>query len=85
MLGIQFENYLLTEELFTVDPSCIEDIEEFGSYVWDNKQADKKGEDIVMKEHDHCMDRNRYAVITDSVLNDIFTYQIENYKGNRAA
>ena len=85
MLGIQFESYLLTEELFTVDPSCIEDIEEFGSYVWDNKQADKKGEDIVMKEHDHCMDRNRYAVITDSVLNDIFTYQIENYKGNRAA
>lgn len=34
-------------------------IKEFNSYVWDTKAADR-GEDAVVKEHDHCMDADRY-------------------------
>lgn len=34
-------------------------IKEFGSYMWDKKAADR-GEDAVVKEHDHCMDADRY-------------------------
>lgn len=34
---------------------------EFGSYIWDTKAADK-GEDKVVKEHDHCCDALRYFV-----------------------
>lgn len=34
-------------------------IKEFGSYMWDKKAADR-GEDAVVKEHDHCLDADRY-------------------------
>lgn len=34
---------------------------EFGSYVWDAKAAEK-GEDKVVKQHDHCCDALRYFV-----------------------
>lgn len=37
-------------------------IKEFGSYMWDKKAADR-GEDAVVKEHDHCMDADRYFVM----------------------
>ncbi|OQQ74581.1 terminase [Ligilactobacillus salivarius] len=34
-------------------------IKEFNSYVWDPKAANR-GEDVVVKEHDHCLDADRY-------------------------
>lgn len=34
-------------------------IKEFNSYIWDSKAAER-GEDAVVKEHDHCMDADRY-------------------------
>ena len=34
-------------------------LKEFGSYMWDKKAADR-GEDAVVKEHDHCLDADRY-------------------------
>ncbi|MFD1431216.1 PBSX family phage terminase large subunit [Lacticaseibacillus yichunensis] len=34
---------------------------EFGSYIWDAKAAER-GEDKVVKQHDHCMDALRYFV-----------------------
>ncbi len=34
-------------------------LKEFGSYMWDKKAADR-GEDAVVKEHDHCLDAARY-------------------------
>lgn len=80
MLGIQFHGMLLENEKFTVDPRNENDIEEYGSYVWDVKKADK-GEDEVVKENDHCMDRNRYACITDSILNREFTFELESFSG----
>lgn len=34
-------------------------IKEFNSYVWDPKASDR-GQDVVIKEHDHCLDADRY-------------------------
>ena len=34
---------------------------ELASYIWDDK-ASSKGEDKVIKEHDHAMDSMRYFV-----------------------
>lgn len=67
MLGIQTLSTLLNLNKFTIAPHCTEDAKEFVTYSWDSDKADK-GEDAVIKTNDHCMDRNRYAVMTDSVL-----------------
>lgn len=48
---------------FTVDPSCEDDIREFGVYSWDEKKA-LHGEDAPIKEFDHAMDKIRYAIYT---------------------
>lgn len=42
---------------------CVNTIREFGSYVWDEKAADR-GEDKPVKDHDHAMDAMRYFVQT---------------------
>lgn len=59
--GIRFVSTLLSAGRFLVDPSCKATIAEFGSYVWDQRAA-AKGEDKPIKDHDHAMDRNRYAL-----------------------
>lgn len=59
--GIRFVASMLTQERFFVDPSCKHTIAEFNSYVWDSK-AQLKGEDKPLKQNDHAMDRNRYAL-----------------------
>lgn len=64
MKGIQAMSIKLQQELFTIEPDCIDDIKEFHSYVWDDK-AGERGIDQPCKENDHCMDRNRYAIYTD--------------------
>ena len=65
--GIAHMMNLLKLRYFTMDELCIEDINEFYSYIWDEKALDR-GEEKPLKEHDHCMDRNRYAVYTDTIL-----------------
>jgi phage terminase large subunit len=40
----------------TVDPSCVETINEFESYVW------KPEKDEPVKENDHAMDALRYGI-----------------------
>ena len=67
MLGIQFLSHLLNIGKFTVGTTCKEDVEEFTSYVWDEDKLNKGVEEVV-KLNDHCMDRNRYAVLTDTIL-----------------
>ena len=67
MRGIQLLSYCLNTDKFTIAKHCVEDAEEFSVYSWDPKAADK-GHDEVIKQDDHCMDRNRYAVMTDSIL-----------------
>lgn len=52
---------------FTMDETCTEDVNEFYSYIWDEKALDR-GEEQPVKEHDHCMDRTRYALYTDTII-----------------
>jgi PBSX family phage terminase large subunit len=61
--GIRFVASLLLNGLFKVDKRCVNSIQEFASYVWDEK-AQKRGEDKPIKEHDHCMDMIRYGLFT---------------------
>ena len=42
----------------TIDPSCVETINEFESYVW------KPEKDEPIKENDHAMDALRYGVVS---------------------
>lgn len=65
-LGIQVVSYLLSEDRLTVDPSCKHDIEEFGTYCWDEDKLEK-GVEEILKINDHAMDKIRYAVMTDSL------------------
>lgn len=43
----------------TVDPSCVNVVNEFESYVW-KKAKDGMGKDEPLKENDHAMDAIRY-------------------------
>ena len=82
-LGISFHAELLTEKRFTLDPSNTHDIDEYYAYSWDTK-ASEAGRDQVVKEHDHCMDRNRYACLTDALINDDFGFEIQVLSGKGA-
>ena len=82
-LGISFHAELLTEGRFTLDPSNTHDIDEYFSYSWDAK-ASERGVDQVVKENDHCMDRNRYACLTDALINDDFGFEIQILSGKGA-
>lgn len=82
-LGISFHAELLTENRFTLDPSNTHDIDEYYAYSWDTK-ASEAGRDQVVKEHDHCMDRNRYACLTDALINDDFGFEIQVLSGKGA-
>lgn len=59
--GIRFVASMLTQERFFIDPSCKNTIKEFSAYVWDPK-VQLRGEDKPLKQNDHAMDRNRYAL-----------------------
>lgn len=74
-LGIQVVSFLLNERKFTLDPSCIKDIEEFTTYAWDSDKLDKSVEEVI-KIDDHAMDKIRYAIMTDSILNGTLDKEI---------
>ena len=74
-LGIQVVSFLLNERKFTLDPSCIKDIEEFTTYAWDSDKLDKGVEEVI-KIDDHAMDKIRYAILTDSILNGTLDREI---------
>lgn len=83
MVGIQFMSYLLQTGKFTFYPDCIYDKEEFGSYCWDSDKVEK-GKDEVIKQNDHCMDSNRYAVFTDSYMHKTYSKQLAQLSGRGA-
>ena len=74
-LGIQVVSFLLNERKFTLDPSCVKDIEEFTTYAWDSDKLDKGVEEVI-KIDDHAMDKIRYAIMTDSILNGTLDKEI---------
>lgn len=61
--GIQLVSNMLAEDKLFVDDSCEMLIEEFGLYSWDEK-AQARGEDVPVKEADHCLDALRYGCFT---------------------
>lgn len=83
MLGIAFHSELLLENRFSLAPNNTHDIDEYFSYSWDSK-ASQNGDDKVIKENDHCMDRNRYACLTDALINGDFGFEIQILSGKGA-
>ena len=61
--GIRNVSTLLNNGRLLFSSSCLRTLEEFTEYVWDEK-ASARGEDKVVKEHDHAMDAIRYFVST---------------------
>lgn len=62
--GIRTVSTLLGSGRYSVEPTCIETLKGYGSYVWDEK-AQKRGEDKPLKQNDHTCDRDRYGIFTE--------------------
>lgn len=82
-IGIQLVSYLLNARKFTLDPSCVNDIEEFTTYCWDSDKLDKGVEEVV-KINDHAMDKIRYALMTDSIMYKTYDGQVKLFSGKGA-
>lgn len=65
--GIRLTATLLNTEKIVFGQSCKNTIQEFSSYIWDPKAAER-GEDKPVKQHDHAMDAVRYFCYT--ILNN---------------
>ncbi len=61
--GIRTVARLLNTERIAFSDACVETRQEFTSYVWDPKAAER-GEDAPVKTNDHCMDAVRYFCYT---------------------
>lgn len=61
--GIRFMGTAIKSEKVLFLSNCKNTIDEFSSYIWDPKAADR-GEDKPIKENDHGMDAARYFIYT---------------------
>ncbi|MBP3037973.1 PBSX family phage terminase large subunit [Bacillaceae bacterium Marseille-Q3522] len=61
--GIRSMQTAMNEGIVKWSSDCVHTFREFHSYVWDEKAAER-GEDKPVKEHDHCMDADRYFIHT---------------------
>lgn len=77
--GISDVSTALYKGHILIDKSCKHTIEEFSSYCWDEKRADK-GEDVPVKVNDHCMDAVRYFVKTMKIVKK--DYNGKEYRNN---
>lgn len=59
--GIEITSSIIDSDMVRVLEHCENTIAEFGSYRWDPK-AQERGEDVPIKQNDHCMDAFRYFV-----------------------
>ena len=84
MLGIQFLSFLLNSKKFTTYKDAVYDKEEFAAYVWNEKRLESGGDEEVVKLNDHCMDSNRYAVMTDSKINRTYEKEVKTMSGKGA-
>lgn len=62
--GIRFVGQLISEGTYKICSSCENALREFGTYLWDSKAA-MRGEDKPLKQNDHAMDAQRYALYTE--------------------
>ena len=58
--GIELVSSLLDSDMIRILSKCKNTINEFNSYRWDPK-GQERGEDIPIKQDDHCMDALRYV------------------------
>ncbi len=61
--GIRFMGQLLTNGTYKICANCTQSLKEFSNYLWDSK-ASQRGEDKPIKQNDHAMDAQRYALYT---------------------
>lgn len=61
--GIRFQSQLLSNGTYKICSNCTESIKEYHNYLWDSK-ASERGEDKPLKQFDHSMDAQRYALYT---------------------
>ncbi|NCC84676.1 MAG: PBSX family phage terminase large subunit [Clostridia bacterium] len=61
--GIRETAKMLANDSLSVSPECPYTRGDFSSYVWDT-QAQRRGEDKPLKQHDHAADAVRYWVMT---------------------
>jgi PBSX family phage terminase large subunit len=61
--GIRFMGQLLTNGTYKICSNCTQTLKEFSNYLWDSK-ASQRGEDKPIKQNDHSMDAQRYALYT---------------------
>lgn len=61
--GIRFVGTLLNDNQIFFSSECVNTLQEFASYVWDEK-ATTRGEDKPVKQNDHAMDAVRYFCYT---------------------
>ena len=64
--GIANTGKLLEDGFLLFSTKCKNTIDEFDLYMWDEKAANQ-GEDVPIKENDHCMDAVRYFVNSENL------------------
>ena len=75
--GIRCVASLLAQDKYTIDPSCVNTISEYGSYSWD-PTAQQRGIDRPVKENDHACDSDRYAIYTSTLHATTGVYSARN-------
>lgn len=65
--GIANTGKLLEDKKILICDRCEHTIDEFSLYMWDEVAANR-GEDVPIKENDHCMDALRYFVNTENLF-----------------
>jgi PBSX family phage terminase large subunit len=61
--GIRFQAQLISNGTYKICANCTETLKEYRNYLWDSK-ASSRGEDKPIKQNDHSMDAQRYALYT---------------------
>jgi PBSX family phage terminase large subunit len=61
--GIRTVGTMLGNKKYYINRKCINHINEFSGYVWDEKSVER-GEDKPMKQNDHTLDACRYVLHT---------------------
>jgi PBSX family phage terminase large subunit len=61
--GIRFQSQLISNGTYKICMNCQETLKEYRNYLWDSK-ASERGEDKPIKQFDHSMDAQRYALYT---------------------
>lgn len=64
--GIRHVGSMLSTRRYLVDSSCKNTIREYQTYVWDDK-AQEIGVDKPLKQNDHAVDTDRYALTSSTV------------------